>query len=103
MSDFKITNLCIRPPSEIKEFDSDEKISPYLVQSVKITNVLGILFNTLKAKNGQTVKLFGYEFQNCTIKNKEFASFQMKVFYSGLLIPFHGFEYTKKKKTITAV
>jgi len=27
----------------------------------------------------------------------------MGLFYSGLLVPFNGFSYTKKKKTVTAI
>lgn len=47
--------------------------------------------------------MMGLQFNNCSTSNKEFAILQKSLFYTGILLPFYGFEYTKKKKQVTAV
>lgn len=63
-----------------------------------------MLFATLKqaGKEGN-VELGGLTFDNCSIKDEKFAMMQKGCMYAGLLMPFIGHEYTKKKKVITAV
>lgn len=73
-----------------------------------ICNILGLLTSTLKCQFSNNpnapAQLMSLDFPDCTLDNKDWCSFQMRLFYSALLIPFRGYSYTtKKKKTLTAV
>ena len=47
--------------------------------------------------------LAGVHFQACSIADDKFRTLQRGTMYAGLLMPFSGHEYLKKKKPVTAV
>lgn len=47
--------------------------------------------------------MIGIEYENCSIKDEKYQFFQKSLMYSGLLLPFRKYEYTHKKKQVTAI
>ena len=47
--------------------------------------------------------LAGVHFEACSIADDKFRALQRGTMYAGLLMPFTGHEYMKKKKPVTAV
>jgi len=76
-----------------------------LLQSVQFCNVLGVLFSTLKEQERSTghSKQFICQLEFDQSSGKNFAKLQLQAMYAGLLLPFQGHKYTKKKKEITAI
>ena len=62
MHDFGFIQLCIKSPKECPELqDQDKMQNVFLKKSVQLSNVLGILFNSLMEIDSNQIFSFNFE------------------------------------------
>ena len=92
--DFDIASILYKIPAECAELQDQKLVDQLIAKSVDICHVLGHQFKIFKKMASENNGKVDGICQN----PKELKAFQMRCFYTGMLVPFYEYQFLAGKK-----